>query len=218
MSSRGMTQSGGNGVEPFVYRPAIERTTAVESGPAPAIAERKTEEPDTREIEERLRQARQEGYAEAEGRLRAECEARFASVHAAVDSSVAEFARQREDYFSHVEEDVVHLALSIARKILHREAQVDPLLLVGLVHVALDKLDAGTRVRLRLNPSAIDQWREHFRQMEGNRRIPELVADTGVEPDGCVLETEVGTTAIGLETHLKEIEQGFFDLLAQRPR
>ncbi len=33
----------------------------------------------------------------------------------------------------------------------------------------------------------------------------------------CMLETEFGSTEIGLETHLKEIEQGFFDLLAQRP-
>jgi flagellar assembly protein FliH len=33
----------------------------------------------------------------------------------------------------------------------------------------------------------------------------------------CVLETELGTTELGIETQLKEIEKGFFDLLAQRP-
>jgi flagellar assembly protein FliH len=32
-----------------------------------------------------------------------------------------------------------------------------------------------------------------------------------------VLETELGETEIGLEAQLKEIERGFFDLLAQRP-
>jgi flagellar biosynthesis/type III secretory pathway protein FliH len=31
------------------------------------------------------------------------------------------------------------------------------------------------------------------------------------------LETELGITDLSLETQLKEIEQGLFDLLAQRP-
>ena len=56
----------------------------------------------------------------------------------------------------------MQLALAIARKILHREAQIDPLLLTGLVHVALEKLGAGTRVRLRANPADIHFWNEYF--------------------------------------------------------
>ena len=46
---------------------------------------------------------------------------------------------------------------------------------------------------------------------------PELVGDPDLEPSRCILETELGATEIGLETQLKEIEQGFLDLLAQRP-
>jgi flagellar assembly protein FliH len=34
----------------------------------------------------------------------------------------------------------------------------------------------------------------------------------------CTLETELGSTDLTLESQLKEIEQGFFDLLAQRPQ
>jgi len=32
------------------------------------------------------------------------------------------------------------------------------------------------------------------------------------------LETELGSTHLSLDTQLKEIEQGFMDLLEQRPR
>ena len=32
------------------------------------------------------------------------------------------------------------------------------------------------------------------------------------------LETDLGSTVISFETQLKEIEQGFMDLLGQRPR
>jgi flagellar assembly protein FliH len=33
----------------------------------------------------------------------------------------------------------------------------------------------------------------------------------------CLLETELGVANFGLDTQLKEIEKGFFDLMALRP-
>jgi flagellar assembly protein FliH len=44
------------------------------------------------------------------------------------------------------------------------------------------------------------------------------MGDATLGPGRCMLETELGSTDLTLETQLKEIEQGFFDLLAQRPR
>lgn len=211
------TQAGAGSVEPFTYQPAMDRLEE------PAAAEPETtpqaeREAALAEIAERVRAARQEGYAEAEKRVRAEYEAKLAGERAAVANAVAEFARQREGYFEGVEEEIVNLSLSIARKILHREAQIDPLLLVGLVHVALEKLGAETRVRLRVNPATTASWEEHFRETPGGGPAPEIVADASLGPEECTLETDVGTTSVGIETHLKEIEQGFFDLLAKRPR
>ena len=49
------------------------------------------------------------------------------------------------------------------------------------------------------------------------RCVPELSGDATLEPNRCQLETELGVTDLSLETQLKEIEQGLFDLLAQRP-
>jgi flagellar assembly protein FliH len=48
--------------------------------------------------------------------------------------------------------------------------------------------------------------------------LPELLGDPTLGPGNCVLETELGSTDLTLESQLKEIEQGFFDLLAQRPQ
>ena len=44
------------------------------------------------------------------------------------------------------------------------------------------------------------------------------MGDSALPHGECSLETEVGSTQISLDTQLKEIEQGFFDLLEQRPR
>jgi len=117
-----------------------------------------------------------------------------------------------------VEAEAVGLAVAIARKILHREAQVDPLLLAGVVRVGLDKVAAGTSVRLRVHPTQVQAWKEFFSQQHDLQSLPELMGDPTLGPGRCLLETELGSTDLTLETQLKEIEQGFFDLLAQRPQ
>ena len=45
----------------------------------------------------------------------------------------------------------------------------------------------------------------------------EVKGDPAIEAHNCVLETELGVTELGLDAQLKEVEQGFFDLLAHRP-
>jgi flagellar assembly protein FliH len=148
---------------------------------------------------------------------RAEFEQQAAKLREEIARALLEFAAERGSYFHRVEEQVVRLTLEIARKILHREAQVDPLLLTGVLRVALEKIGSNTNIRLRARPSDIAVWREYFAQSPENFPMPELIGDPELEPSRCVLETELGATEIGLETQLKEIEQGFLDLLAQRP-
>jgi len=163
------------------------------------------------------REAHERGLREGEQRAHAVYDAKAADLQASISQALQTFQQERELYFSRIETEVVQLALAIARKILHRESQIDPLLLTGLVHVALEKLDAGTRVRLRANPTDVHFWNEYFAQ-HSTDKAPELVGDPALKLGECMLETEVGSTQISLETQLKEIEQGFFDLLEQRPK
>jgi flagellar assembly protein FliH len=149
---------------------------------------------------------------------RAEFDKKLASQQQGLVQAVRDFARERETYFQRVEAEVVGLAVAIARKILHREAQVDPLLLAGVVRVGLDNVAAGTHVRLRVQPDQIEAWKGFFSQQPDLRTLPELIGDATLGPGRCMLETDLGSTDLTLETQLKEIEQGFFDLLAQRPQ
>jgi len=169
---------------------------------------------DTASREELARvQGRQEAAAEAQQSFRLQLEKERTSLAAAL----ASFTRDRAAYFQKVESEVVQLALSIARKILHREAQVDPLLLAGIVRVALEKIDGATGVVLHLHPSNAPEWR-HFLALHLNPAdMPEIVEDPAQEPEACTLETAMGTAAIGLDIQLKEIERGLMDLMAARP-
>ena len=170
------------------------------------------------QIRAREVRARKEGRDEGVAQGLADFEKKLAGEKQSLIETVREFTRERVTYFQRVEAEVVALAVAIARKILHREAQVDPLLLAGVVRVGLDNVAAGTRVRLRVHPKQVQAWKDFFSQQSDLQSLPELLGDPTLGPGHCMLETELGSTDLTLESQLKEIEQGFFDLLAQRPQ
>ena len=221
-------------VEPYVYRTVLEalgeeeQPGAAEGEPAaldfnPGQPERREPTGSRRggvtedEARAREEQARAAGRKEGEAQARARFERELNSTQEAVAKALESFGREREAYFCRVEAEVVKLAIGIARKILHREVQVDPSLLAGVVRVALEKIAAGTSVRLRVHPDHVYAWHDFFANQQELRPTPELVGDATLSTGHCVLETALGTTELTLEAQLAEIERGFFDLLAQRP-
>jgi flagellar assembly protein FliH len=170
------------------------------------------------QIRAREARARKEGRDEGLAQGRVDFDKKLAAERQSLVQAIRDFARERETYFHRVEAEVVSLALAISRKILHREAQVDPLLLAGVVRVGLDNVAAGTRARLRVHPDQIQAWQEFFSLQPDLPSRPDLMGDATLGLGHCMLETELGSTDLTLESQLKEIEQGFFDLLAQRPK
>jgi len=210
------------GTEEFTYPPAPSVQAPDPSDPAQskqlwAVKMGAKGLPDSDVAAQKEQQAWSKGHETGQAEARAAFEQQAAKLREEFTKALHDFAAERDTYFQRVEEQVVRLTLAIAHKILHREAQVDPLLLTGILRVALEKIGSNTNTRLRAHPSDIKVWRDYFAQARENFPAPELIGDPEIQSGRCVLETELGTTEIGLETQLKEIEQGFLDLLAQRP-
>lgn len=168
------------------------------------------------EIEEKINRARSEAVMQTEQRLRLEMEQKIEAARASVANTVSKFEAERAEYFARVEAEVVQLALAIAAKILHREAQVDPMLVAALVRIATEKMRDGSSVIVRVAPRHGRQWKEYFTRHASTAQI-EIVETDGLSDHDCILETELGVTNFGLDTQLKEIENGFLDLLALTP-
>jgi len=193
--------------QPFFYSPP--------SGDRPRGSGSASEHPSSDQV---LQKAYESGLSEGQARARAEFENAAAEMRSQISGALRNFSKERADYFGRVEVEVVRLSLSIARKILHRESQIDPMVLTGVVHVALNKLDCDTRVRLRTHPDEARFWSDYFKQTKDIYPTIEVVGDPSLPQGHCTLETDFGTTEISLDTQLKEIEQGFFDLLERRPK
>lgn len=205
------------GMSSFQYRP----TNTILLEPVAEDLSGEMAEPELRLTEsalsERLAAARTAGFTEAETKMRQEFEQSAELQLSRMTQAIAGFDRHQKDYFARVEGEVVKLALSIAGKILHREAQVDPMLVAAIVHLALGQLKEGSAATIRVRPEAANRWREHFTVKATNLSV-KVIEDFELEHGDCVLETELGTVNFSLDAQLKEVERGFFDVLAQRPK
>jgi len=163
----------------------------------------------------RIEMARTEAMAEARLLWQAELEEAIAEERSRLQRVEEEFREQRTKYFAAVESEIVRLALAIATRVLHREAKLDPLLLAGVVKVALEKVAKDSSVVLRVPASEVERWREAF--VANQESALKLAGDERLGASECVLETNVGRVELGVSAQLEEIERGFFDLLQQRP-
>lgn len=158
----------------------------------------------------------QSALAEAQKRWQVQANDEQARRDHVVSAALERFAQQRRTYFKQLEAEVVQLSLAIAKKILQREAELDPTLLAGLVRIALDRLGVESPVTVRVSPEAKLSWERalHLRDLE-NRF--DLVGDSRLSAEDCLVETESGSAQFGFSAQLKDLEQSFSDLLARRP-
>jgi len=124
---------------------------------------------------------------------------------------MSDFVTERGRFLEQAEQEIVELALAVAARILRREAQMDPLLLMGAVRVALGQLAGTSQVALRVPSEQLNLWVEAMDLLPNPAVRPKVVAEEGMRLGDCVIESKVGTVDLGVRSQLGEIERGFFD-------
>lgn len=170
--------------------------------------------------------AREEGFragfeaGQQAGREQAvqEVSARLQAVVERLEQAAEEALRRRDRALALAEEDVVKLALAVAERVVRREVAAGPEVTAAVVRSVLQEMPAASagRVVVRLHPDEhrllAGTWTAGRPGELGPVHL-EWVADPGVEPGGCVIETEMGTIDAGLETRLTQLASGLLDAM-----
>lgn len=167
------------------------------------------------EVEQRIRVARDSAVAEADQRAKAELEHLRISSQEKLAATLKAFEHERSEYLKQIEAEVVQLALSIARKILQREAQQDPTLLAALVRIAIERMQCSSVVRIRVAPEDAERWRT-FGNDHGVAPRWEVSPDKALTSGDCFVETELGIANFGFEAQMRDVEESVMQLLAHR--
>jgi flagellar assembly protein FliH len=164
------------------------------------------------DAEEKIRTAHQQGVNEGQASARQELGAQLEAIHLRTARAIEEMSGMRQRFRQEAEEDVVALALAIARRILHRELTVAPDALLGLVKAALEKIEAREVHTVRIRPEDAPMIKQFLEKMGLPQKV-EVLSDPGLERGAVILDSKRGGLDASVETQLAEIERGLADLV-----
>jgi len=193
---------------PASVAPVFWRTVAPVSGDKPRDSHPDAEH----EAAQRLELARREGFAEGVAAGRHETEQRFLPAVENLARTLADLARTRELIRQEATEDLVHLATTIAARVIHREIVIDPDALAGLVRAAFTKMQSREISRVRMHPALEGLVRKYLEQSGSSENLV-LMIDTSLNPGEVFFEATQGVLDASVDTQLGEIERGLIDKL-----
>lgn len=123
---------------------------------------------------------------------------------------VAQLQELHRNLYKEAEEHMVQLALEIAQKILRKQVEMDPQVVLEVAKATLQEAHAGETYFLYVNPQ--DLKRAAKGKDDLYSQIPpgatlQIIADPDVSPGGCRVETEVGSTDGTLESQLAQLAE-----------
>lgn len=224
MSSKLLRKDRADGALPIVWRRV---GSAADGGADSAQSDAATPPaPDVLQLEGRLRslqaemqirvaQATEEALARGATEAQQQLEGPVREAIERLARELAQLASLGERLRRDAEEDLVRLAIEIARRILRREIATDPAAVLGLAKAALERLAAREILRVRVTPSDVALLQRHLAEQGMPDRI-EVTGDANLERGAVIVETSRGDLDASVETQLQEIERGFTDLIRRR--
>ncbi len=171
---------------PSVDSPGATRSGAVTAG----VLEDLQEEA----YHEAYQQGLREGTAAGREQLRAQVER--------IDHLLTDLARPLAELDASVQQELLSLALALARQIVRRELKQDPTQIIGIVREAVAQLPVAVRdVRVQLHPQDAAIVREHLAPAERERAWT-LVEDPMMMRGGCQVVSASSRIDVRLETRL----------------
>jgi flagellar assembly protein FliH len=159
-----------------------------------------------------VRKAHDSGYRQGEEAGREQAALELQPVLQRLGTAITGVASLRSRIRRDGEQELVQLAIAIARRILRRELTVDPDAVEGLVRAALDKVQVRDVCRVRVHPAYLAALQKCLAHSAATAAV-EMLSDPGLQPGDVVIETRRGDLDGCIETQLAEIERGFADRL-----
>jgi flagellar assembly protein FliH len=166
------------------------------------------------ETDQRCQEAFAAGRREGELTVRQAFEEQWTEELAKLKQIMQEASAAGPKLRRHVEEDLVRLAVAVARRILHRELTIDTDALAGVVKAAFERLDQREIHQIRTDGASAPVVKKIAEQLETPKPV-KVISDGRMRRGTLVIETQRGQLDASVETQLQEIDRGFIDIVRQ---
>ena len=222
-SSRVLSEAELAAVTPITWRGTASASSSKAKSNPLGVKEILSQKPPQRDqvAQEEQKHIEQEayhrGFSEGTRVGREQAAAELQPVLDQLGRSLASLASLRSRIRTDAEGDLLKLAISIARRVLHRELTLDPESIEGLIRVALEKLQSREVSRVRVHPDQEQAIRNSLERFANSQKM-ELIPDSSLQCGDVLFETMHGNLDASIESQLREIERGFADRLRRLPQ
>jgi flagellar assembly protein FliH len=132
---------------------------------------------------------------------------KLSQLHEALDKAVEQINTYGQNLFAIHRDQIVHLAVQIATRILAREIEEGQYKMESILAQAIEHAPLGQAVEIHLNPEDLktcEAWLKN-EQTSLSREI-KLTGDGSVQRAECIVYTPEGIMEYRIEEHLKQIE------------
>lgn len=167
------------------------------------------------------KEAFEKGFAQGEKAGKQIAEKAMEATLKALDAALAKWQKEELKRSWEKAEEIVRLALAVARKILKREVKQDPSVIVDIVRDALSKTALREEVIIKVHPmdreTLMEARGDLLRELDEVRSL-RIEADDKLSRGDALIECPQGELDLRIERQLSEIERAFEALLVERRR
>ena len=147
--------------------------------------------------------AAKEGYQEGLLQAKADIED--------VKNAITSFAGAKQAVFEYIAPDILEISVEIAQKIIKKELQQDPTIILDNIMEILKGLSKEeTKITLRVNPSQVSLLKSEIPNVMSNVGLDAkilIVPDDAIMEGGCMVTTTNGVIDATIETQLAVISE-----------
>ncbi len=152
--------------------------------------------------------AAKEGYQEGLMQAKADIED--------VKNAITSFAGAKQEVFEYIAPDILEISVEIAQKIIKKELQQDPTIILDNIMEILKGLSKEeTKITLRVNPSQVSLLKSEIPNAMSNIGLDAkvlIVPDDTVMEGGCMVTTNNGVIDATIETQLAIISEALKEI------
>jgi flagellar assembly protein FliH len=153
---------------------------------------------------QQVQEAHEKGFEDG----KRQAERGLANVFKALRDAVEDLVSLKEHVLRASEEDLLKLAVMIARKVIHQEITTDRLILAKVVSAAISNASDRDELVIRLNPEdhrLVSAHKHLYLSGCNDDRLVELRADEVIAPGGCIVDTVMGEIDARTDSQVDEI-------------
>jgi flagellar assembly protein FliH len=162
------------------------------------------------EVEQALRDAREQGYSEGLAQAREEVTGEAREALGRIRRMAEVLFEERERAWREQERHIVDLAVHVAEKVVRRQVELDPEVVLRMAREAISRVTEKEHLVLRIHPedlAVIEAYagdlRERFRNL-GQLQVEE---DRHLSRGGCVVESRGGYIDATVEGQLHQVRR-----------